>query len=366
MISNKERFDLSGPSHLTGRVDWNNANHQRSVAACLVQGVKILERDRQKNRRGPQALASPWWKFFGFRLHTRLIDDDSIFGAIYEFTSPSYHNHLTMNGTPHYIIAFRGTLNKGPECLLGTLTERRARKRDFQVNLHIIKSRLHQTSRFEIAMRYVWNTIDVSGSSDIWLTGHSQGAAIAMLAGKTMAEAGIFLEAFLFNPPVVSAPIGIIKNENVQQLVRILRSFLVTGLTVARKAHHQQADVSEDPFVALSGWVPRLYVHPGDLICSEYVGYFKHRKTMEERGVWCVERLATQHSLRGLVRSARGKESEEPLHLIPSADLIVNLTPAQAFKQAHGLGQWWRSDLQLQSTVYNLVRLRSPSLPIGR
>ncbi|KAF9609463.1 hypothetical protein IFM89_016462 [Coptis chinensis] len=37
---------------------WENAHHRRSVAASLVQGVYVLERDRQENRQGPHALAS--------------------------------------------------------------------------------------------------------------------------------------------------------------------------------------------------------------------------------------------------------------------------------------------------------------------
>ncbi|KAF9621264.1 hypothetical protein IFM89_018481 [Coptis chinensis] len=35
-----------------------NAHHRRSVAASLVQGVYVLERDRLENRQGPHALAS--------------------------------------------------------------------------------------------------------------------------------------------------------------------------------------------------------------------------------------------------------------------------------------------------------------------
>ncbi|MFS7981672.1 hypothetical protein Hanom_Chr10g00953741 [Helianthus anomalus] len=37
---------------------------------CLVQGVYILERDRQENRQASEALAPPWWKwnFFQFDL----------------------------------------------------------------------------------------------------------------------------------------------------------------------------------------------------------------------------------------------------------------------------------------------------------
>lgn len=60
MASERESFDLSGPLHLT-YVLWDNPYHRMSVAACLVQAVYILERDRQENREGSDALAPPWW-----------------------------------------------------------------------------------------------------------------------------------------------------------------------------------------------------------------------------------------------------------------------------------------------------------------
>ncbi|CAL5437721.1 unnamed protein product [Camellia sinensis] len=341
MTSEREDFNLTGPLHLTD-VDWKNVDHRRSVAACLVQGVYILERDRQENRQGPEALSAPWWELFHFRLHSQLVDDADhcIFGAIYEFKSACDCNHLT-NGSPRYVIAFRGTLTKGDAFL-----------RDLEMDIHIIKNGLHRTSRFEIAMQAVRNTVAEFGNSNIWLAGHSLGAAMAMLAGKTMAKMGVFLEAFLFNPPYLSAPIERIKDEKVKHGIRIASSFLAAGLTVALRARHQK-NLSEDPFVALSAWVPCLFVHPGDHICSEYVGYFEHRKKMEEIGAGEVERLATQNSFGGLLMSAMGKESEEPLHLIPSANLVVNLIPAQDFKEAHGIHQWWRHDLDSHSKVYN-------------
>ncbi|KAL6979450.1 hypothetical protein U1Q18_021113 [Sarracenia purpurea var. burkii] len=321
-------------------------DHRRSVAACLVQGVYILERDRQESRHGSQALAPLWWEFFHFRLHSRLVDDadHSIFGAIYEFKPASDCNSLIINESPHYVIAFRGTLTKGDAVL-----------RDLQLDLHVIRNGLHQTSRFEIAMQAVRNTVAASGNFNICLAGHSLGAAMAMLAGKTMAKAGIFLEAFLFNPPFFSAPIERIKDKKVKQGIRIASSFIAAGLTVALKARHQQQQRNhvEDPFVALSAWVPCLFVNPGDHICSEYIGYFEHRKKMEEIGAGGIERLATQNSLGGLLMSAMGKESEDPLHLIPSANLIVNLFPAEDFKRAHGIHQWWKPDLHQHSKVYN-------------
>ncbi|CAH1451563.1 unnamed protein product [Lactuca virosa] len=185
MLFQTEVFELSGPLHLT-TIDWTNPDHRRSVASCLVQGVYIIERDRQENRQPP--LAPPWWQFFNFDLHSQLIDDaDScIFGAIYKLKNP------ISESTRSYIIAFRGTLTKGNSFL-----------RDLDLDIHIIKNGLHETSRFEIAMQAVKNLVSGQTSkSNIWLTGHSLGSAMALLAGKKMAKSGILLDSYLFNPPL--------------------------------------------------------------------------------------------------------------------------------------------------------------------
>lgn len=340
MASEREDFCLSGPLHLTS-VDWENAHYRRSIAASLVQGVYILERDRQEKRQGPQALAPPWWEFFHFQLLRHLVDDadSSIFGAVYGFKPPaSYCNH-SLDGSPRYVIALRGTLTK-PDSL----------SRDLQLDLHFIRNGLHQTSRFEIAMQAIRNTVAAVGESNVWLAGHSLGSALAMLAGKTMAKTGIFLESFLFNPPFLSAPIERIKDKRLKHGIRIAGSVITAGLTLAMKGNHQR-NGSEDPFAALSAWFPSLFVNPADNICSEYIGYFDHRKKMKEIGAGGIERLATQNSIGGLLMSAMGNNSEPP-HLIPSATLIINLTPSPDFKHAHGIHQWWQPDLQLQPKLY--------------
>lgn len=325
-----------------------SAHHRRSVAACLVQGVYILERDRQGKRQGPHALAPPWWEFFHFRLLRHLVDDAdfSIFGAIYEFNPPVSHCNDSLDGSPRFVIAFRGTINK-PDSL----------SRDLQLDLQLVRNGLHRTSRFEIAMQAVRNMVAAVGDSNVWLAGHSLGSAMVMLAGKTMAKTGIFLESFLFNPPFFSAPIERIKDKRVKNGIRIASSVITAGLTLAMKAKHQR-NTAEDPFAALSPWVPCLFVNPGDHIGSEYIGYFEHRKKMEQIGAGGIGRLATQNSVAGLLMNALGKESE-PLHLIPSASLIINLTPSQDFKKAHGIHQWWKPDLKLQSKLYKYRQLIS-------
>lgn len=320
-----------------------NPCHQRSIAASLVQGVYILERDRQEKREGSQALAPRWWKAFNFELYQQLIDDaDScIFGAIYKLSSTSPDDQHPAQA-PRYVVTFRGTITKGDAFI-----------RDLELDIHIIRNGLHQTSRFEIAIQAVRHVVATFGSSNIWIAGHSLGAAMALLAGKNMAKSGVHLDAFLFNSPFFSAPIERIKDKKVKHGLRFAGSVITAGLALAMKSNHShQAQRSSGTFVALAAWLPRLFVNPADHICAEYVGYFEHRKRMEEMGAGEIERLATQHSIGGLVLSAFGKQSEEPPHLIPSAHVTVNRGAARDFKEAHGIHQWWRPDLHFETKTY--------------
>ncbi|KAG0449342.1 hypothetical protein HPP92_027382 [Vanilla planifolia] len=342
ITSDKDVFEISGPTYLTS-LNWNSTHHQRSVAACLVQAVYILERDRQENLEGKEALAPAWWEAFHFELTRKLVDDAdfSIFGAIFEYKPPVSILSSSLANAPRFVIAFRGTLNKAASV-----------NRDLTLDLHLIQNALHQTSRFEIAMQAVRNLVSAVGSSNIWLSGHSLGSAVASLAGRNMAKMGIFLNTFLFNPPFFSAPIERIKDKNVKQGIRIATSLVTAGLSFALKSKQQvRSTTAEDTFAILSSWIPNLFVNPSDHICSEYIGYFEHRRNMENMGVGIIEKLATQNSLGDLFLRSLGKESE-PIHLLPSANLTVNLSPSPDFKQAHGIHQWWRADLHLQTKKF--------------
>lgn len=342
MALERDDFNISGPLHLTN-IDWTNVEHQRIIAASLVQSVYILELDRHEKREGLHALATPWWEFFHFKLYSKLVDDadSSIFGAIFELDLQSPQCSLSISEIPYYVVAFRGTITKGD-----------AFARDLELDLNVIRNGLHQSSRFNIALQAVQNLVSAVGHTTIWLSGHSLGAAMALLAGKNMAKKGSFLETFLFNPPYFSAPIERIQDKKVKHGIRFAGSLITAGLAITMRAKQQINNLSEDPFLALSAWLPCLFVNPDDHICAEYIGYFEHRRNMEEIGAGAIERFATQHSMTGLFMTAMGKESEEPLHLIPSAKLIANLGPSKDFKEAHGISQWWKSDLHLQVTDY--------------
>ncbi|KAF8721688.1 hypothetical protein HU200_022860 [Digitaria exilis] len=328
-------------------VKRNCEHNRRSVAASLVQAVYVLERDRQLNRQSVEALAPPWWEFFHFELIRKLVDDAdmSTFGAIFEFNPPSSQDASAANA-PRFVIAFRGTI-----------TEKDTISRDLSLDLHLLQNGLHRTSRFTIAMQAVQNIASVFPGSTIWLAGHSLGAGMGILAGRNMVKKGVLLESFLFNPPFVAAPIERIRDERVKHGFRIARSVITAGLTIAMKgktggnSDNSQRSVAEESFSILSSWTPYLYVNPGDHICSEYIGYFKHRKNMEDLGAGFIEKLATQNSIGDLFFKALGWESE-PLHLLPSADLIVNVSPSPDFKYAHGISQWWQPELNLQCSKY--------------
>lgn len=167
MASPKDLFEHSGPKHLSF-VDWNCPHQRRSVAACLVQGAYVLERDRQREEN--LELAPPWWEFCHFSLYRRLVDDadDSIFGAIYQYTPHQSTYNPSAESAPRYVVAFRGTV-----------IDSEALVRDAQLNWRSLQNLLHKTSRFESCMEAVRNLVSVASSSKIWLAGHSLGSALA-------------------------------------------------------------------------------------------------------------------------------------------------------------------------------------------
>ncbi|PON72078.1 Fungal lipase-like domain containing protein [Parasponia andersonii] len=358
MSSPMDVFRVTGPSHLTS-VDWKNTHHRRAIAASLVEGAYKIERDRQENRQGPQAEAPPYWEFFHFNLNHVLIDhvDHSFFGAVYEFKYPSYPDLFPTNDTvskpPKYVVALRGTL-----------TQPDTRSRDLKLDLQCILNRIHHSSRVQLATQTIHRLVSVAGAGNVWLAGHSLGSAIGLLAGKSMARMGLPLETYLFNPPFISAPIERIKEERVRNGIRIAGSVMKAGLSAVVKdgrphRHHHRQSQSQaardwDSFAALSGWFPYLFVNPADHICSGYIGYFEHRKKMEEIGAGGIGRLATMSSVESILSGAMGKDSE-PYDLIPSALLTVNQTPSPDFRRAHGVEQWWNPNFHYRSLTYQFT-----------
>ncbi|CAI9092546.1 OLC1v1027819C1 [Oldenlandia corymbosa var. corymbosa] len=342
MASEREIFGFSGPLHLRV-VDWNNPHHRRSIAASLVQGVYIIERDRRENRHGQNALAPPWWEFFNFQLNHVLIDpdDQSFFGCIYELRIPDhyYYNHLTQN-YPKYVVAFRGTINKPGN-----------RTQDLKLDLQLMLSTLQQSSRFQLGLQCVQDLVWKAGDpARIWVAGHSLGSAIALLVGRHMVRMSIHFETYLFNPPFSSIPFEKIKNEKLKNGARIATSILTAGIAAAVNINSIKPHQDKE-FLTLAAWVPYMFVNPSDPICCEYIGHFDHREKMMSMAGGKIGRIAAQNSIASVIANARGNDCDA-FHLVPSAYLTINKSPCQEFKQAHGVHQWWRTDVHLEYKLH--------------
>ncbi|KAI3935552.1 hypothetical protein MKW98_012744 [Papaver atlanticum] len=320
-------FEASGLSRLT-TVNWQDEHHRRSITASLVQGVYELEHARQKNFQECKA----WWEFFDYQLLDKLTDniysDSSIFGAIYEFT-PKARNNYSIEA-PTYVIAFRGTI-----------MERHSFVRDMKLNIKILKNKLHRTSCIEKAIQAVKDKASIHGAT-IWLAGHSLGSAIAMFAGKDMAKTGKFLTSYLFNPPFVAFPM--------KRGILVAGTFMITAALTVFIRDHEERQHSENRFKELRNWVPKLYLHESDPICTGYIRYFKLLERMQRYGVGVIGRLAAQNSLKGLFMEYFGMEyCSEELHLIPSACVTTSCTPK---RHAHDLSQWFRDDSVSDPKMY--------------
>ncbi|GLJ35281.1 hypothetical protein SUGI_0709920 [Cryptomeria japonica] len=343
MASERQIFKLSGPRHLT-TVDWSDPDHSRCVAASLVQGVVVQERDRQENRQGTDAQAEIWWSFFKFKLIQPLYDsaDGSIFGSVYKWSKKAAGLSLRPAGAPKIVVAFRGTVKTR-----GSLA------RDLCHDLQILTNRLHTTARFHTAFEAVKTSVDKYGSENVWIAGHSLGAAMGILAGRKMVEEkGLFVQAHLFNPPFISSPLEKINNEKIKRGLNFAGNLVKAGLAMVLQDKHAQIE-AQRTFSVLHRWVPCLYVNAKDDLCSGYVGYFRNLTAMQQSGASDIVGLAPQQPIWVMVVSAFGKEAKAG-HLIPSARLTVNLSPGSDFQAVHGIHQWWAPDIRIECTEFRL------------
>eukprot|EP00250_Pteridium_aquilinum_P026117 c3234_g2_i1 orf=65-679(+) len=186
----------------------------------------------------------------------------------------------------------------------------------------------------------------------VCLAGHSNGAALALLVGRKLAEEGCFLEAHLFNPPYPSLPseplhlpsavtitVGVVHNIAANTLANVLQ-----GVNRKNRAH--------DTFLSLRNWLPNLYINTQDHLWSSYIEYFEVSRHLPElEGKWFGSALSrTPRSIRGVLRSSiDGSTNCQPDHLIPSASLHITYS-APSFQVAHKLDQWFNLELEITSS----------------
>lgn len=260
--------------------------------------------------------------------------DSSIFGAIYRFGS-------------QYVVAFRGTL----------LTWRTL-KQDITMNLQFLfeQHKLQNSSRVEKALRAVRELVDRAGAANVLLAGHSLGSIIALLVGRNIAKMGFLVETYLFNPPFSSLSIPLdllIKNKIIKFGLRFLRDTIRAVLSAGLLNYQPSQLDQNDPFTMLMSWTPHLFVNQKDLICSQYISYFEHRRTMASVGASAIGRIATQTSVRRIFAAVARGTITEPYHLLPTAYLVKNLDETRKASKAHKLEQWWSRSLAVHRELQN-------------
>ncbi|WVY91678.1 hypothetical protein V8G54_037192 [Vigna mungo] len=327
-------FHVSGPRNFTSLnwrdlivSSWKDANYKKTVIACFIQAVYLLELDRQEKRTQGNSLAPNWWIPFKYKLKQTLIDarDGSIFGAILEWDRSSALSELIPmrpSGAPRAVLALRGTLLKSPTM-----------RRDIEDDLRFLAwESLKGSVRYKAALEVLKLICGKYGSNNVCIAGHSLGAGFALQVGKELAKEGIFVEAHLFNPPSVSLAMSFKTiGEKAEFVWNRLKSMLPYG--------SNDAQISNDPDICsgaglkskmpqasgsgLAKWVPYLYVNNGDYICCYY----------NDGGGTKVN-----------VGSTKGEVA---------AKVFVVSKEKQRFVEAHGLEQWWSSDAELQQVIHS-------------
>ncbi|OMO95885.1 Lipase, class 3 [Corchorus capsularis] len=332
-------FHVSGPRNVAKpnwwdviSSSWKDQNYKRSVIACFIQAVYLVELDRQENRTEENALAPKWWMTFKYKLTQTLIDerDGSIFGAVFEWDKSAALADFVLirpSGAPRAVLALRGTLLKGPTM-----------RRDIEDDLRFLAwESLKGSVRFKGALEALKSVAERYGSSNVCVAGHSLGAGFALQVGKALAKEGLYVDAHLFNPPSISLAMSL---KNIGEKAGFAWKRLKSMLPSSSEPQANGDEGSKDNFlglrnwlanisgdkksVGLKKWAPHLYVNNSDYICCQYT----EPEETEEKDA--------------------DKENIGPANGQGAAKLFVMSKGKQKFLEAHGLEQWWSDDLELQ------------------
>ncbi|XP_055807054.1 GDSL esterase/lipase At4g10955-like [Solanum dulcamara] len=309
---------------------WKNANYKRTVVACFVQAVYLLEIDRQENRTEENAFAPKWLIPFKYKLVDTLNDerDGSIFGAILEWDRSAALSDfvlIRLSGAPRSVVALRGTLLKS-----------QTMRRDIEDDLHFLAwESLKGSVRFNAALNALKSIATKYGSNNVCIVGHSLGAGFALQVGKALAKEGIHVEAHLFNPPSVSLAISLRNIGGKAGFAwKRLKSMLPSNPDT--QTSYEESD-TQSFRIGLKQWVPHLYLNNSDYICCSYID-------QEKNGLQDNNHEADKEN----IKPRNGQQ------VVAAANLFLSSNKGKhKFVEAHGLEQWWSDNLKLQIAISN-------------
>jgi hypothetical protein len=304
-------------------------SYRRMVIACFIQGVYLLELDRQDKRDERTALAPQWWRHFMYRLSQTLVDerDGSIYGAVLEWDRRALlagYAPFRPAGAPAAVVALRGTLLSGATF-----------RRDVVDDLRFLAwDSLKGSVRFAGALAALRSAARRHGTGNVCVGGHSLGAGFALQVGKALAKEGVFVECHVFNPPSVSLATSLRGfAETAGEMWGYVRAWLpYVGSAAAADAGGEAKEVSLGR-AGTAKWLPHLYINTNDYICCYYTDTAAGTATVTARGGSGGSKVAGGDGGIGKPGLARM--------------LTVSKGPTK-FLDAHGLQQWWADDVELQ------------------
>nr|CAB3477860.1 unnamed protein product [Digitaria exilis] len=342
--TNPFEFHVYGPRHLSSpswwdllRSSWKDPNYRRMAIACFIQGVYLLELDRQDKRDERTALAPRWWRHFMYRLAETLVDerDGSIYGAVLEWDRRallSGYAPFRPAGAPAAVVALRGTLLSG-----ATL------RRDVTDDLRFLAwDSLKGSVRFAGALAALRGAARRYGGGAACVAGHSLGAGFALQVGKALAKEGVFVECHVFNPPSVSLATSLRGfAETAGEMWGRVRSWLPyvgsAAAAAAADAGGEAAAKTPSSGGTTAKWLPHLYINTNDYICCYYTDAAAGTATVTARGGGGSGSSKTVAGGDGGMGRAGGL----------ARMMLVSKGPTK-FLDAHGLQQWWADDVELQ------------------
>ncbi|XP_009631152.1 GDSL esterase/lipase At4g10955-like [Nicotiana tomentosiformis] len=332
-------FHVLGPQHISSpgwreliSSSWKDESYKRITMACFVQAVYLLELDRQENRSRETALAPQWLTPFKYKLVEVLVDerDGSIFAAVLEWDQAAALADfipVRPTGAPKVVLAIRGTLLRNPTI-----------RRDIEDDLRYLAwESLKGSFRFDRVLADIKSIINIQGSKNVSITGHSLGAGFALEVYKALAADGTYIEAHLFNPPSVSLAMSLrILGGKAGFVWKRFKSMLPSNSqNLGKGADEAAAEVTESRITSELKQMlpmPHLYVNTGDYIC-----YYYNYPDGGQNSIF--------HS---------NKEKEAKLRNGQTGvKLFVVSKGKQRFLEAHRLQQWWSDDLEFQMALNN-------------
>ncbi|RLM94091.1 GDSL esterase/lipase [Panicum miliaceum] len=327
-----EAFEVYGPRHLSSP-SWKDPNYRRMVVACFIQGVYLLELDRQDKRDERTGLAPQWWRHFMYRLAQTLVDerDGSIYGAVLEWDRQALlagYAPFRPAGAPAAVVALRGKLLSGATFRGDVVDDLR----------FLAWDSLKGSVRFAGALAALRAAARRHGARNVCVGGHSLGAGFALQVGKALAKEGVFVECHVFNPPSVSLATSLRGfAETAGEMWGRVRAWLpYVGSAAAVDASGGEA--AKAPTLERAGtakWLPHLYINTNDYICCYYTDAAAGTATVTARGGGGGSSKTAAGGVGGMSSAGLARM------------VLVSKGPTK-FLDAHGLQQWWADDVELQ------------------